>query len=287
MPSFPIVDSHVHLYDPSWLGYSWLRGVPKINRRYDLSDFDACRGEVAIERIVFAEVAVDRGLHFAEAAWVQGLADRDPRLGGMIAHAPLEKGAAVAADLDRLAEYPSLRGVRRLIETETDYSFCLAADFLDGLRLLPQRSLTFDICVKHWGLVFAVELAKRCPEVSFVLDHIGKPGIRHGLVEPWKSQLRELASLPNVVCKLSGVVTEADHQHWRREQLRPYVEHVLDCFGFQRVMYGSDWTVSELTHAYPEWVAILDEITTGCSDDELRSLYRDTAIRTYRLDSPG
>ena len=202
----------------------------------------------------------------------------------MIAHAPLEKGAAVAADLDRLAEYPSLRGIRRLIETETDYSFCLAPDFLDGLRLLPQRSLTFDICVKHWGLVFAVELARRCPEVSFVLDHIGKPGIRHGLVEPWKSQLRELASLPNVVCKLSGVVTEADHQHWRREQLRPYVEHVLDCFGFKRVMYGSDWTVSELTHAYPEWVAILDEITTGCSDDELRSLYRDTAIRTYRLD---
>ena len=104
-----------------------------------------------------------------------------------------------------------------------------------------------------------------------MLDHIGKPGIRHGLVEPWKSQLRELASLPNVVCKLSGVVTEADHQHWRREQLRPYVEHVLDCFGFKRVMYGSDWTVSELTHAYPEWVAILDEITAGCSDDELRA----------------
>ena len=103
MPSFPIVDSHVHLYDPSWLGYSWLKRVPKINRRYDLSDFDSCRGDVTVERIVFAEVAVDSGLHFAEAAWVQALADRDPRLGGMIAHAPLEKGAAVAADLDRLA----------------------------------------------------------------------------------------------------------------------------------------------------------------------------------------
>jgi len=285
MPSFPIVDSHVHLYDPSWLRYSWLERVPKINRRYDLSDFDSCRADVTVERIVFAEVAVDSGLHFAEAAWVQALADRDPRLGGMIAHAPLEKGAAVAADLDRLAEYPSLRGIRRLIETETDYSFCLAPDFLDGLRLLPQRSLTFDICVKHWGLVFAVELARRCPEVSFVLDHIGKPGIRHGLVEPWKSQLRELASLPNVVCKLSGVVTEADHQHWRREQVRPYVAHVLECFGFDRVMYGSDWTVSELTHQYPEWVAILDEITAGCSETELRDLYRETAIRTYRLDS--
>lgn len=284
MPSFPIVDSHVHLYDPSWLRYGWLQRVPRINRRYDLADFDACKAEVAVERIVFAEVAVDQGLHFAEAAWVQGLADRDPRLGGMIAHAPLEQGAAVEADLDRLAEYGSLRGIRRLIETETDQSFCLTPDFLAGLRLLPARRLTFDICVKHWGLVFAIELARRCPDVQFVLDHIGKPGIRHGLVEPWKSQLKELARAPNIVCKLSGVVTEADHAHWRREQLRPYVAHVLECFGFERVMYGSDWTVSELTHPYPEWVAILDEFTTGCSEAELRALYRDTAIRTYRLD---
>ena len=118
-----------------------------------------------------------------------------------------------------------------------------------------------------------------------MLDHIGKPGIRDGLVEPWKSQLAQLALLPNVVCKLSGVISEADHDHWNKNQVRPYVEHVLDCFGFERVMYGSDWTVSELTHRYPDWVAILDEITAGSSGDELRSLWRDTAIRTYRLDA--
>jgi L-fuconolactonase len=283
MPSFPIVDSHVHLYDPSWLRYGWLRRVPKIDRRYDLTDFDRCRKGVVVDKLVFAEVAVDQGLHFAEAAWVQGLADADPRLAGMIAHAPLEKGAAVGSDLERLLQYRSVRGIRRLIEGEPDPSICLAPDFLDGLRLLPQRGLTFDICVKHWGLVFAIELTRRCPEVQFVLDHIGKPGIKHGLVEPWKSQLRELARLPNVACKLSGVITEADHEHWAKEQVSPYVEHVLDCFGFDRVMYGSDWTVSELTHDYPDWVAILDEITRGCSDDELRSLWRDTAIRTYRL----
>ena len=285
MPSFPIVDSHIHLYDPAWLRYGWLSRVPKIDRRYDLTDFDRCRAAVEVDELVFAEVAVDPGLHFAEAAWVQGLADGDPRLAGMIVHAPLEKGAAVEADLDRLAQYRSVRGVRRLIETETDQSFCLQPAFLEGLRLLPRRNLTFDICVKHWGLVFAIELARRCPEVQFVLDHIGKPGIRDGLVEPWKSQLAQLALLPNVVCKLSGVISEADHDHWNKDQVRPYVEHVLDCFGFERVMYGSDWTVSELTHRYPDWVAILDEITAGSSGDELRSLWRGTAIRTYRLDA--
>ena len=287
MPDFPIVDSHVHLYDPSWLSYSWLQRAPKIDRRYDLSDFDRCRGPVQVQQLVFAEVWVDRRLHFAEAAWVQELADADPRLAGMIAHAPLEKGPAVEEDLDRLMEYRSLRGIRRLIEIETDPSFCLQPAFLDALRLLPARRLTFDICVKHWGLVFAIEMARRCPEVSFVLDHIGKPGIRDGLVEPWKSQIRLLAELPNVVCKLSGVITEADHAHWTKEQVRPYVEHVIDCFGFDRLMYGSDWTVSELTHDYPVWVAILDEITAGCSGNELESLWRGTAIRTYRLAAAG
>ena len=283
MPSFAIVDSHVHLYDPTWLRYGWLAKVPRINRRYDLSDFDRCRAGVQVDKLVFAEVAVDPGLHFAEAAWVQGLADADPRLAGMIAHAPMEKEAAVETDLDRLAQYTALRGIRRLIETEVDISFCLSPGFLEALRLLPARNLSFDICVKHWGLVFAVEMARRCPGVRFVLDHIGKPGIRDGLIEPWKDQLRRLAELPNVVCKLSGVITEADHGHWTKEQVRPYVEHVIACFGFDRVMYGSDWTVSELTHDYPAWVAILDEITAGCSADELESLWRGTAIRTYRL----
>ncbi|MFO1035690.1 MAG: amidohydrolase family protein [Geminicoccaceae bacterium] len=283
MPSFPIVDSHVHLYDPTFLTYGWLKSVPKIDRRYDLTDFDRCRGPVQVDKIVFAEVAVDRGLHFAEAAWVQDLADKDSRLAGMIAHAPMEKGTAVAADLDRLAENRILRGIRRLIEVESNYAFCLQPDFIEALNLLPARKLTFDICVKHWGVVFAIELARRCPDVQFVLDHIGKPGMRYDIVEPWTSQIRELSKLPNVVVKLSGVITEADWPDWTRDRVRKTVSHVIDCFGFDRVMYGSDWTVSELSHDYPDWVAFLDELTAGCSESELHKLYRDTAIRIYRL----
>ena len=124
---------------------------------------------------------------------------------------------------------------------------------------------------------------KRCPDVSFVLDHIGKPGIKHGMWEPWKTRIRELSRMPNIVVKVSGVVTEADHQGWTKDQVKPYVEHVIDCFGFDRCMYGSDWTVSELTHQYPDWVAILDEVTAGASEAEKRSFWRETAIRTYRL----
>jgi len=149
------------------------------------------------------------------------------------------------------------------------------------MRKLFMRS--FAIAFVAFALVFGLELARRCPETMFVLDHIGKPGIKHGLREPWWSQMRELARLPNVVCKVSGVITEADHGAWTREQVEPYVAHAIECFGFDRVMYGSDWTVSELTHSYPTWVEILDEVVAGCSKADIVKLYRDNAIRIYRL----
>ncbi len=283
MPEFPIVDAHVHLYDPDRLRYGWLAGVPKINRSHGLADFDRARGPVAVDRLVFAEVAADPGQHLDEASWVQDLATADPRLAGIVAHAPLERGQAVEADLAALAALPAVRGIRRLIQSEPDPSVVLAPDFLAGLRLLPGFGFTFDICVKHWQLTYAIELARRCPEVSFVLDHIGKPDIRHGLRAPWWDQIAVLAALPNVVCKISGVITEADHAGWTRADVTPYVARAIEVFGFERCMYGSDWTVSELTHRYPDWVAILDEIVAGASLAERRALWRDTSIRTYRL----
>jgi L-fuconolactonase len=284
MPEFPVVDSHVHLYDVDRLSYGWLSLFPPINRTYGLADFDAARGPIAVETIVFAEAAVDPGLHLDEAAFVQELANADPRLGAMIAHAPVERGAAVDSDLDALAAFPSLRGIRRLLENEIDPSICLEPDFITGLSRVGRRGLTFDLCVRHWALTFAIELARRCPDVSFVLDHIGKPGIRHGLREPWQSQIRELARLPNVVCKLSGVIREADLALPIADQVVPYVAHVIEAFGFERVMYGSDWTVSELSHRYPDWVTILDRVVAGASEAERRQLYRGTAQRIYRLD---
>jgi L-fuconolactonase len=290
MPDFPIIDSHVHLYDVARLSYGWLAGVPAIAGTHGLPDFDAARGGVAVDGIVFAEVAADPGLHVREAALVQAMADADPRLRGMVAHAPVEKGAALAEDLAALSRFPTLRGVRRLIETERDPGICLEPAFLEGVQEVGRHGLTFDICIKHFAMAYALELIRRCPDVQFVLDHIGKPGIRHRLWEPWRGQMRDLAALPNVVVKLSGVITEADHASWTEADIRPYVAHVIDCFGFDRVMYGSDWPVSELTHRYPDWVGMLDRAVAGASGDELRRLYRGTAIRVYRLpltESPG
>jgi L-fuconolactonase len=232
---------------------------------------------------VFVEVAADPGQYLQEASFVAGQAERDPRIMGMVVHAPLERGAAVTPDLEKLAAHRETRAIRRLLQDEPDAGFCLQPGFIEGVKLVARFDLAFDICIRHHQLASAIRLVQRCPEVRFVLDHIAKPAIRDGLLDPWRAQIRELAALPNVHCKLSGVITEADHANWTRAQLRPYLDHAIACFGFERVMFASDWPVSEQTHRYAEWVAILDEVTAGCSPDERRRLFHDNARAAYRL----
>lgn len=285
MPDFPIVDSHVHLCDPRQFTYSWMKAKPSLNRIVLPEDFTKALGPVVVDKYVFAEVVVDMPQHIAEAKWVAGLADADPRLSGIIAAAPLERGAAVEEELEALRHVRGVRSIRRLIENEPDVEFCLRPEFISGLRLLPKYGFTFDICIFHHQLASVIKMVRQCPEVRFVLDHIGKPGIKAGLRDPWWQQMRELAQLENVVCKISGVATEADYHAWTPEQLKPYIAHAIDVFGFERVMYGGDWHVVELACPYPKWVEIVDWVTEGATLAEKRKLFRENAIAFYRLDA--
>ncbi len=283
MPQFPIVDTHLHIWDPAKLSYPWHAGAPTLNRPFRLTDYDAHRAAVDVECMVFLECDVTPADRLPEATWVTEQAAADPRIKAIVASAPLENGAAAAADLQALADLPLVHGIRRLIQDEPDDDFCVRPDFVAGVKLLPEFGFTFDICVKHKHMANAVKLARQCPEVTFILDHIGKPGIRDGMLDPWRQNMRDLAALPNVHCKMSGLVTEADHQSWTREQLRPFIDHVIECFSFDRVMYGGDWPVSTLAAKYPDWVATLDWALSGCSEGERRRIYRDNAIAFYRL----
>jgi len=286
VPDFPIVDSHVHLADPSRFGYAWTRNAPSLNRRVLPADFIKAANGVKIDRFVFVEVDVDLPQHLAEAEWIAGLAQNDKGLAGMVAALPLERGKAIAAELDRLRQNKILRAVRRLIQNQADPGFCIRPEFIDGLRLLAQHDIAFDICVLHHQMPNVIKMVSQCPDVRFVLDHIGKPGIKAGIFDPWRQQLKELAAFPNVHCKISGVSTEADHRNWTREQLKPYIAHAFDTFGFDRIMFGGDWHVLELAGTYPDWVDIVDWVVEGASADEKRKLFRDNAIRFYRLDQP-
>jgi L-fuconolactonase len=283
MPDFPIVDSHVHLCEPQRFGYAWTKNNPSLNRRVLPRDLFKAAAPVEIEQFVFVEVDVDFPQHVAEAAWVEALSRSEPKLKGMVAALPLEQGRAAEAELEQLLENSILRGIRRLIQTQPDPDFCVRPAFIEGLKLLAPHDLVFDICIFHHQMPNVIKMVRQCPEVRFVLDHIGKPGIKAGIFDPWRENLKTLAALPNVVCKISGVTTEADHANWTREQLKPYIAHTIETFGFDRIMYGGDWHVSELAGTYPQWVDIVDWVVEGSTPEEKRKLFRDNAIKTYRL----
>jgi len=284
MLDFGIVDAHVHLIDVQTLRYAWLTFAPKLARSWSLDDLMARSKPYEIAACVFVEVDVDAPLHMAEAVWVDGLTQTETRLTGVVASVPMELGpAAVEPDLARLATMRSVRAVRRLIQDNPDTEFMIRPDFVAAVKLLPKYNFSFELCIKHPQFANTIELVRRCPEVSFILDHIGKPAIATGLLDPWRAHMRELARLPNIVCKLSGLTTEADHTAWTRQQLRPYIDHTISCFGFNRLMYGGDWPVCELAGHYLQWLATLEWATSGCSAEERRALFRETAVRAYRL----
>ncbi len=284
MPDFPIVDSHVHLADPKRFGYAWTKNAPSLNRQVLPEHLSKAAAPVIVDKFVFVEVDVDFPQHLAEAEWIESLARADPRLAGMVAALPLEQGRSVEAELGKLRKNKTLRGIRRLIQNQPDPDFCIRPQFIEGLKLLAAHDLVFDICIFHHHLPNAIKMVRQCPEVRFILDHIGKPAIKAGIMDPWRKNLKELATLSNVHCKISGVTTEADHKNWTREQLKPYIAHTIDAFGFDRVMYGGDWHVSELAGTYPQWVEIVDWVIDGATPAEKRKLFRDNAIRFYRLD---
>jgi L-fuconolactonase len=284
MPDFTIVDTHVHLYDPAAIAYPWMAGVPKLNSKHGSAEYTAAIGPLKVDKLVFVEVDAGPGEHLAEARWVETLARSDSRIAGIVASIPLEEGAAAEADIAAFAKMPLARGVRRLIQGHAgEPGWCLRPAFVEGVKAVGRHGLHFEICIYHPQMKGAAELVRRCPEIDFVLDHIGKPGIRDGLAEPWGREIRDLAALPNVVCKLSGVITEADYRSWSYDQIAPYMSHVIDTFGFDRLVFGGDWPVLELAASYPEWVAIVDRVTAGVPESDLRKNYRDNAIRVYRL----
>ena len=284
MPNFSVVDTHVHLYDPSRLSYPWMKHAPALDRPHLVEDYVRAFAGVDIESIVFVEVDAAPGDQRAEAYFVQEQAKFEPRLKAMVASIPLELGAAAETHLIEYAKLPLARGVRRLIERHHQQpGWALADDFVVGVKLLSKFDLTFDLCLFHPQLSEVTELVRRCPEVNFVVDHIAKPGIRAGLREPWSEDLRKLGRLPNVWCKISGVVTEADHANWTETVVSPYIAHAIDCFGFERVMFGSDWPVSELATSYQRWVEVVDAVVGSASQGERRKLYHDNAVAFYRL----
>ncbi|MEX2671179.1 MAG: amidohydrolase family protein [Phycisphaeraceae bacterium] len=281
MPS--IIDTHLHLWDPGRFAYPWLEGVPALNKPYLIDDYDRDCGDHVVEQMVFIQCECTDP--FEELAWVSSIAERDRRITGIVPWAPLERGEAARGHIEQMAAHPLVKGVRRIIENEVDPEFCVQPAFVRGVQLLAEFNLSFDLCISHTQLPATISLVQQCPNVRFILDHIAKPVIRKQIFEPWRTYLSELAKLPNVACKISGMVVEADHQNWAAADLKPYVEHVMACFGSDRVMFGSDWPVVRLASETTRWIETLEKLTQNYSELERTKLFHDNAQSFYRLPS--
>jgi L-fuconolactonase len=278
-----LVDAHVHFWDGARMPYPWLAEVPAIADSHSPRELASEAGASTPGAIVFVEAGAAAGHARAEVDWISELAAQDPRIVAIVAQLAVHRGAETEEALPALASHGLVRGVRHNLQDEPEPELCLRRSFLDGVARVGEAGLTFDVCIRHRQLPACIELVRRCPGTVFVLDHAGKPDIRGGVVDPWGAHIAELARLPNVVCKLSGLVTEADPARWTPAVLRPYVDHLLGCFGPGRLLFGSDWPVVKLAASYRRWLEVALELLEPLSAAERAAVLGGNARRIYRL----
>jgi L-fuconolactonase len=280
------VDGHHHLWNPSDPGQDWLAdpALVAIRRRFDLPDLhDAVRAGVA-GRPVTATVLVQSVARTDESERLLEAAADDDLVAAVVVWVDLTLD--VPPQLERLRAGDGghlLRGVRHLVQDEPDPQWLLREDVLRGLRSLADADLPYDLLVRPPQLSAAVELSRRLPGLRLVLDHAGKPDLASGDLDGWSRDVRALARSDQVVCKVSGLVTEADHQRWSLADLRPAWDTVLDAFGPRRLLFGSDWPVCLLATTWERWVATIAELIAPLSPDEADAVLRTTASATYQL----
>jgi L-fuconolactonase len=283
MPDFPLIDAHVHLWDPARLRISWLDNSKVLNKRFTVPEFKEHAANVPIEAYVYVETGVAAPYALLEPAWASERAKEDPRLKGIVANAPVEFGEQLRAYLEALKAYPLVKGVRRIVQGEKEASFLTQPKFVTGVKMLGEFNYSFDICVNRTQLGAAAELAAQCPQTKFVLDHIGNPNIQEHTLDPWREDLKKLSARENVCCKLSGMVTNADREHWSPADLKPYADHVFACFGEDRVMFGGDWPVVLNASTYERWAKAADELTSNFNPAGRKKFWAENARSFYRM----
>jgi len=273
------IDSHHHLWKYSPADYPWISEEMKPIRK----DFLVPELTHAIEAAnINGVVTVQARQSLVETDWLLELAYRNDFMRGIVGWVPLTD-PAVGSHLEKYWHYPKLKAVRHVLQDEPDDFYILREDFNRGVSQLEDVGLRYDILIFERHLPQTIKFVDRHPTQIFILDHIAKPDIKSRVLSPWREHMRELARRENVYCKLSGMVTEADWNTWTENDLRPYIDVVLECFGPRRLMFGSDWPVSLLACGYEKWIEVVERATASLSASEKERLFGGTAKDAYRL----
>ena len=277
----PIIDTHQHLWDLDRFRLPWLKDATTLARSFLMDDYLKAAEGLGVVKSVYMEVDVDPADIEAETAYVAAKAkDAGSLLRGAIASCrPEETG--FGAYLERQRQNPFVKGFRRVLHVMPD-ELSESATFRSNINLLSGSGLPFDLCVLPHQIPKAIALADLAPDVQFVLDHCGVPDIKGGAEHPWRGHITEIARRPNVVAKISGVVAYSGEE-WTVETLRPWVEHTIDAFGWDRVVWGSDWPVCTLGGGLSTWIAATHALIAGASTDEKTKLLSANARRVWRL----
>lgn len=273
------IDAHQHFWTYNPEEYGWIDdSMPGLRRDFVPEDLTH-----ELKRNNFrGSVAVQARQTLEETRWLLELADRSPEVLGVVGWVDL-RSPDVSSQLLRFACNSKLVGIRHIVQSEPDDGFLLQPDFMRGISLLEEFDLAYDILIYSRHLPVAAEFVKQFPRQRFVLDHLAKPPIKSGETKIWAEGIRRLAEFPNVCCKLSGLVTEADWQHWTREQIHPYIEVAFEAFGPSRLMIGSDWPVCLVAGTYSRAMNVVIDYLHGHSAEIGRAVLGENAQRFWRL----
>jgi L-fuconolactonase len=275
----PVIDAHHHFWRYTPEEFGWIGdGMRAIRRDFSPADLSAEISAAGVAGVV----SVQARQSLAETRWLLDLAETSAFIRGVVGWVPLVD-ANVGALLAELAPRRKFRAVRHVLQGEPDEKYMLRADFNRGIAALHQFNLAYDILIFERHLPQTIEFVDRHPQQVFVLDHVAKPRVREQIFEPWRRNLRELARRPNVYCKISGLVTEADFARWTEAQLRPYFDATLEAFGPARLLFGSDWPVCLVGCTYARWLSLVREWTQSLSAAEQAQIFGGTAIKAYGL----
>jgi len=274
------LDAHQHFWHYTPADYGWIGPDMQVLQKDHLPpNLALLTKSVDIE----GTVAVQARQSLAETEWLLNLAERYTLLRGVVGWVDL-RSPDLRSQLERFSAHPKLVGVRHVVQDEPDDQFMLRDDFMRGIGLLADFDLTYDILIFARHLPIACELVKKFPNQPFVLDHIAKPLIKTGQITPWDADLRRLAALPNVYCKVSGMVTEANWSTWQPADFRPYLDVIFEAFGPARLMFGSDWPVCTVAGSYEQVVKLVADYIQQLSSTEQAQIWGETAQKFYGLE---